>query len=59
MEPKITLPEDKSEVESVISGKTDLSYTIAVEVVPKIALADFKAIKLEKIVADVSDADVD
>src|SRR5262249_33155213 len=31
----------------------------AVEVVPKIALADFKAIKLEKIVADVADADVD
>jgi len=59
MEPKITLPEDRSEVENVISGKTDLSYTVAVEVVPKIALADFKAIKLEKIVADVADADVD
>jgi len=59
MEPKITLPEDKSEVENVISGKTDLSYTVAVEVVPKIALADFKAIKLEKIVADVADTDVD
>jgi trigger factor len=30
-----------------------------VEVVPQIALADFKAIKLEKIVADVTDLDVD
>ena len=59
MEPKITLPEDKSEVENVISGKTDLSYTVAVEVVPKIALADFKAIKLERIVADVADLEVD
>ena len=59
MEPKITLPEDKSEVENVISGKSDLSYTVAVEVVPKIALADFKAIKLKKIVADIADADVD
>ena len=59
MDPKVTLPEDSGEVENVISGKTDLSYTIAVEVVPQIALADFKAIKLEKLVADVSDADVD
>lgn len=59
MEPKVTLPEDKTEVEQVITGKTDLSYTVAVEVVPQIALADFKAIKLEKIVADVTDLDVD
>ena len=59
MEPKITLPEDKGEVENVISGKTDLSYTVAVEVVPLIALADFKAIQLEKIVADVTDTEVD
>jgi len=58
-EPKITLPEDKGEVENVISGKTDLSYTVAVEVVPQIALADFKAIMLEKLVADITDLDVD
>jgi trigger factor len=59
MEPHVTLPEDKGEVEQVITGKTDLSYTMAVEVVPQIVLADFKAIKLEKIVADVTDLDVD
>jgi trigger factor len=59
MEPQVSLPEDKSEVEQVITGKTDLSYTVAVEVVPQIALADFKAIKLEKIVADVTDLDLD
>jgi len=57
--PKITLPEDKDEVENVIAGKTDLSYTMAVEVVPQVALADFKAIRLEKPVADIADADVD
>jgi trigger factor len=59
MEPKITLPEDKGEVEGVISGKADLSYTVAVEVVPQIALADFTTIKIEKIVADIMDLDVD
>jgi trigger factor len=59
MEPQVSLPDDKSEVEQVITGKTDLSYTMAVEVVPQITLADFKAIKLEKIVAEVTDLDVD
>jgi trigger factor len=59
MEPQVSLPEDQSEVEQVITGKTDLSYTMAVEVVPQITLADFKAIKLEKIVAEVTDLDVD
>jgi trigger factor len=59
MEPQVTLPEDKGEVEQVITGQTDLSYTVAVEVVPPIPLADFKAIKLERIVAEVTDLDVD
>ncbi len=58
-EPRVTLPEDKEEVEKVISGKTDLSYTVAVEVVPQITLADFKTVKLEKLVADVTEADID
>ena len=59
MDPKITLPDETDEIEGVINGKTDLSYTVAVEVVPQIELADFKAIKLEKLVADVGDEEVD
>jgi trigger factor len=59
MDPQVNLPEDQAEIEQVITGKTDLNYTIAVEVVPLIALADFKAIKLERPVADVTDADVE
>jgi trigger factor len=59
MEPQVTFPDDKDEVEKVINGKSDLSYTMAVEVVPQIALADFKTIKLEKLAADVTDGDVD
>lgn len=58
MDPKITMPEDSSVIEGVIDGKADLSYTVAVEVVPQIVLADFKSVKLEKLVADVSDADL-
>ena len=54
MDPKITMTEDKDEIESVIEGKTDLAYTVALEVVPQIALADFKSIKLEKLTTTVS-----
>jgi trigger factor len=59
MDPRVILPEDKDEVEKVISGKADLSYTVAVELVPQITLADFKTIQLEKLTADVTEADID
>jgi trigger factor len=58
-EPKITMPTEKSEVDELLSGKTDLTYTVAFEVVPQIQLADFKTFSVEKPVVDVSDADVD
>jgi trigger factor len=59
MDPRVTLPEDKDEVEKVLSGQADLSYTVAVEVVPQITLADFKAITLERLTVDVTDEEVD
>jgi trigger factor len=58
-EPKITMPSEQAEVEELLSGKTDLTYTVAIEVVPAIALADFKTFEVEKPVAEVTDADVD
>jgi trigger factor len=58
-EPKITMPTEQAEVEELLSGKTDLTYTVAIEVVPSIALADFKTFQVEKPVADVTDSDVD
>ena len=54
MEPKVNLPEDQAEIESVISGQSDLAYTVALEIMPAITLADFKTIKLERPVADVT-----
>lgn len=58
-EPKITMPTEQAEVEELLSGKSDLTYTVAIEVVPSIALADFKSFQVEKPVAEVSDSDVD
>lgn len=58
-EPKITMPTEAKEVEELLTGKSDLTYTVAIEVVPPIKLADFKGFNVEKPVADVSDSDVD
>jgi trigger factor len=56
-EPKVTLSE--AETERLIAGQTDLAYTLALEVLPKIELADFKGMALERLVAPVSDSEVD
>jgi len=58
-EPKITMPTEEKEVEELLSGKSDLTYTVAIEVVPTIQLADFKSFSVEKPIVDVSDSDVD
>jgi trigger factor len=55
MEPKVTIPDEATAVENVIGGQSDLAYTLALEILPKIELADFKGIKLERQVAEVTD----
>jgi trigger factor len=59
IEPKVVLPTDQAAVEQVIEGKSDLAYTVEMEIVPAIALADFKTITLTRLVADVSDEEID
>jgi trigger factor len=58
-EPKITMPTEQKAVEDILAGKSDLTYTVSIEVVPPIQLADFKSFTVEKPVAEVTDADVD
>jgi trigger factor len=58
-EPKITMPTEEKEVEELLAGKSDLTYTVAIEVVPAIKLADFKSFGVDKPVVEVADADVD
>ena len=58
-EPKVVLPSEEGAVEGVIEGKSDLAYTVEIEIVPPIALADFKTIKLTKLTAEVADAETD
>jgi trigger factor len=58
-EPKIVLPPEEGAVEGIIAGKADLAYTVEMEIVPPIALTDFKTIKLERLTAPVEDAELD
>ena len=58
-EPKVVLPSEEAAVAGLIAGKSDLAYTVEIEIVPPITLADFKSIKLTRLTAEVTDADVD
>jgi trigger factor len=59
VEPKVVLPTEEGAVDGVIEGKSDLAYTVEMEIVPSITLADFKTIKLTRLTAEVSDDEID
>lgn len=60
VEPRIKLAsEEQDAVKEVIEGKADLAYTVALELLPKIPLADFRTIKLERPVTPVTGEHVD
>ncbi len=59
MEPKVRFPESKEEIEAALDAKGDLAFTVAVEVLPKIEMADHSGIALTKLVAEAPDADVE
>jgi trigger factor len=57
--PKVVLPTEEGAVQGVIEGKSDLAYTVEMEIVPAITLADFKTLKLERETAPVEESEVD
>jgi trigger factor len=58
-EPKVVIPNEETEVDRVISGEADLAYVLSFEVLPAITLADFSSVTLERLVANVEDAEID
>ncbi len=56
LQPKIDLD---GEVTEVLSGKADLAYTMAVEVLPDIEVADLAALSLERLTAEIPDEEVE
>ena len=59
MNPKIDFPGDSEEVEKAFAAQADFSFTVALEVLPKIEVGGLEDIEIERLVADVSDAEVD
>jgi len=57
-QPDISFSEDKDEMEKVIKGEADLSYSLKFEILPEIQLTELSQLSLEKPVAEVSDEDV-
>ena len=58
-EPQVTMPTEEGAIEKMVDGKSDLTYTVAIEIMPPIELADFKGIKLERLTAEVQDSEVE
>ncbi len=58
MEPQVRFPESKDEIEAALDAKGDLAFTVAVEVLPKITVADHSDVTLTKLVSEPSEADV-
>ncbi len=54
-QPEVKLPEDEKEVNDVVAGKADLSFTVASEIVPDFEVQDFSGIELHKHIVAPSD----
>jgi trigger factor len=50
---------NKEEMERVLAGKSDLSYTLSFEVLPDVKITDLSALKLEREIAEVSNEAVE
>jgi trigger factor len=59
LEPKIDMSSDQAEVEKALDAKGDLDFTVAVEVLPTFELADLTDVSVKKLVAPVTDEDLD
>ncbi len=58
-QPEIAFTEDTDEIENVMAGNADLSFTMAFEVIPPIDLMDFSKLSLEKQVCEATDTHID
>ena len=58
-EPQVELPNEEDAIEAVVEGKADLAYTVAMESCRRSSSRDFKDIKLERLIAEVTDAEID
>ena len=59
MQPKIGMTEDEAEATEILEGRADLVFTLEYEILPTFDLGNFKGLKIERPVAEVTDSEVD
>jgi trigger factor len=59
MQPKVAMTEDEAEAVEILEGRADLTFTLEYEVLPDYELGNFKGLKIERPIVDVSDEEVD
>ena len=59
MQPKIDMTEDEAEATKILQGEADLVFTMAYEVIPQFEISDFSGIRVERLVAQVPDEDIE
>ena len=59
MQPKVAMTEDEAEAVEVLEGRADLTFTLEYEVLPNYELADFKGLKIERPIVEVTDEEVE
>ena len=57
-QPEIQFPEDEGEIEDIVKGAKDFSYSMRYEIIPPIELVDFATLEVERLVSDVEDDEV-
>ena len=58
-QPKVDLPEDQVTINKVLDGESDLAFDVSYEILPAVELMDFKSLKLDRPVVEITDADVE
>jgi trigger factor len=59
LQPRIDFPTDQAEVEKALEAKGDLAFQVALEVLPKFDTGSFDDLQLERLVAEVTDDEVE
>src|SRR5690606_15525651 len=58
-QPKVDLPDDQNVINQVLDGGADLNFEVSYEVLPPVALMEFKGLKVDRPVVDISEEDID
>ena len=58
-QPEVKLPEDQAEVQAIMDGKSDLSFSVSLEVIPDFEVKDHSGLELTRHVVEVGEDQVE